>query len=449
MAIVAEDRRIAPASDRDGPGRRLPRAVETGPVTITGARIFLPRRCTRSSAHASPSSTRGSATCSRAWAASSSTFWPEILREQDARNDRLRDQVAPGTWWNDKLPATFDDHRAPILGQVSVGSFMTDLLRRFGVRPDAAIGYSMGESAALVALGAWTDRDEMTRRLVESPLFATELAGPCHAARRAWGLEPGEPVDWVAGIVPRSAAAVRGGDPRPAPRLRPDHELGRGDRDRRPAFRRASGRERAELPVPRAADRQHGPLRDRPGRRGGVPRAPRPAHVRGGRHRVLQRRLGPALRARSRERPPRPSRRRPRTRSTSRPWSSEPTPTVSGSSSRWGPGGSCTRLIGRILGDRPHLACSACLPDRDALCHGAGDAGRPGRPPGPGRPRAASSSLTDGPEISSTHAAGPHAADPRREIRIEPGLPPLRAAAIARASSQHAYRAGAFAWSSG
>src|SRR3954452_15994855 len=67
----------------------------------------------------------------------------------------------------------------------------------------------MGESAALVSLGVWTDRDEMARRLVDSPLFVTELAGPCHAARRAWGLGPDEPVDWVAGIVPRSPGAVQ------------------------------------------------------------------------------------------------------------------------------------------------------------------------------------------------------------------------------------------------
>ena len=32
-----------------------------------------------------------------------------------------------------------------------------------------------------------------------------------------------------------------------------------------------------------------------------------------------------------------------------------------------GPGGSCTRLVGRILADRTHLACSVCLPDRDPL----------------------------------------------------------------------------------
>ena len=32
-----------------------------------------------------------------------------------------------------------------------------------------------------------------------------------------------------------------------------------------------------------------------------------------------------------------------------------------------GPGSSCTRLIDRILGDRPHVAVSACRPDRDSF----------------------------------------------------------------------------------
>ena len=71
------------------------------------------------------------------------------------------------------------------------------------------IGYSLGESAGLFALAAWTERDEMLRRLDASPLFRTELAGPCDAARRAWGLAAGEPVDWVAGIVACPAETVR------------------------------------------------------------------------------------------------------------------------------------------------------------------------------------------------------------------------------------------------
>src|SRR5262249_3439479 len=77
------------------------------------------------------------------------------------------------------------------------------------IEPDAAIGYSLGETAALIALRAWRCRDLLFHRLQSSPLFHTELAGRCDAARRVWGVPASEPVDWVAGIVPCSSEAVR------------------------------------------------------------------------------------------------------------------------------------------------------------------------------------------------------------------------------------------------
>ncbi len=136
-------------------------------------------------------------------------LWPEVLRGQDAENQFLRDQLDPRVWWASKAPHAFNGHLEPILGSVSVACLVTDLLRGVGLAPDAAIGYSLGETAALVALRAWSARDEMLHRLRSSPLFHTELAGPCDAARRVWGIPPGEPVDWVAGIVPRSPEEVR------------------------------------------------------------------------------------------------------------------------------------------------------------------------------------------------------------------------------------------------
>ena len=138
-----------------------------------------------------------------------SALWPEVLDAQDSESAYLKEQLDPRIWWNDELPRSFADHRDPIKGSVSVSALVTDVLRGLGVSPDAAIGYSLGESAALIALKAWTDRDEMLRRLRSSSLFSTELAGPCDAARRLWEIPPAEPVDWVAGIVPRSAEAVR------------------------------------------------------------------------------------------------------------------------------------------------------------------------------------------------------------------------------------------------
>ncbi|RMF80869.1 MAG: acyltransferase domain-containing protein, partial [Planctomycetota bacterium] len=86
---------------------------------------------------------------------------------------------------------------------------MSDLLRGFGVAPDAAIGYSLGETTALFALRAWRDRDEMHERLLRSPLFTRELAGECRAARAAWNLRDHEAVDWRVVAINRSAADAR------------------------------------------------------------------------------------------------------------------------------------------------------------------------------------------------------------------------------------------------
>ncbi len=153
-----------------------------------------------------------------------SALWPEICRAQDLRLEHLRDQFSPDLWWESGLPAQLHDHRGPILGQVAVSSLATEVLSMLGVAPAGAIGYSMGESAALVALHAWTDRDTLACDLTNSPLFATELAGPCLAARRVWQLDPADPVEWVAVIVACSAAQSRGRDRRAIASLRLDSQ---------------------------------------------------------------------------------------------------------------------------------------------------------------------------------------------------------------------------------
>ena len=121
--------------------------------------------------------------------------WPEILRLQDRENARLASQMRVDKFWNGPLTAeVLADHRALICGQVCFGTMVADLAAHFGVKPDAAIGYSLGESTALLALRAWRQRDEMLDRLSNSPLFERDLAGG---------------PEWVAGMVDRSAQTVR------------------------------------------------------------------------------------------------------------------------------------------------------------------------------------------------------------------------------------------------
>lgn len=122
--------------------------------------------------------------------------WPEILRRQDGENAQLASQMCVDRFWNGPLTEeTLSDHRALICGQVCFGTFMADLAAHFGIKPDAAIGYSLGESTALLALRAWRGRDDMLERLRNSSLFASDLAGG---------------PEWVTGVVDRSSEAVRG-----------------------------------------------------------------------------------------------------------------------------------------------------------------------------------------------------------------------------------------------
>ncbi|MCW8133015.1 MAG: type I polyketide synthase, partial [Planctomycetota bacterium] len=139
-----------------------------------------------------------------------SAQWPEVPRAQDRENEWLRGQIVPSLFWNGQDDEELlEDARALIFGQVAAGTLFADLLRRFGVKPDACLGYSLGESAGFFGLRAWKARDEMYRRMRASTLFTMDLAGPCNAARKSWGLPLGEQAGWTVGIVARPAAQVR------------------------------------------------------------------------------------------------------------------------------------------------------------------------------------------------------------------------------------------------
>lgn len=128
--------------------------------------------------------------------------WPAILRAQNQHNNFLRQQFQPDVFWRGSGNFS-DNHKAMIFGQVSLGTAVSDLVRSFGIEPQVAIGYSLGETASLFSLGAWRDRDLMLERIANSRLFTDELAGDCNAARRAWQLPGQEAVDWVLGVIDR------------------------------------------------------------------------------------------------------------------------------------------------------------------------------------------------------------------------------------------------------
>ncbi|MFM7316488.1 MAG: beta-ketoacyl synthase N-terminal-like domain-containing protein, partial [bacterium] len=138
-----------------------------------------------------------------------SARWPELFDHICSEWATPRTELYPGLFWHGEIPENPEDHCDLIFGQAALGMAVSDFTRRMGVEPDAMMGLSLGESVQLLASGAWVDHDELWQRMRQSDLFKTELAGPCHAARRYWKLAPDEPVDWLTVVVPKPLEVVR------------------------------------------------------------------------------------------------------------------------------------------------------------------------------------------------------------------------------------------------
>lgn len=103
---------------------------------------------------------------------------PSLGDSVRARHGSAAGPVDPGP-----APTTLEQIRSA----ARLATVHTELCRGpLGLRPDAAIGYSSGETAALVALGAWPDAEGLYAAARASGLFTRELTGELRAVRRAW-----------------------------------------------------------------------------------------------------------------------------------------------------------------------------------------------------------------------------------------------------------------------
>ncbi|MFD8490126.1 beta-ketoacyl synthase N-terminal-like domain-containing protein [Streptomyces sp. NPDC059712] len=85
-----------------------------------------------------------------------------------------------------------------------------------GLRPDAAIGFSSGESTALIVLGAWPDAAGLYQAVSDSDVFRFDLSGEFRAAHRFWrghGLERGRWAEYLVHATPADVRAALAGEP--------------------------------------------------------------------------------------------------------------------------------------------------------------------------------------------------------------------------------------------
>ncbi len=145
--------------------------------------------------------------------------WPLLIGQVDAETGQLKRQMIPEcfvpyrmSWENQwEIQALHRIHADPLLaifGQVMHGVVTARLMQQFMAPPRAVIGYSLGETAGLVAMGVWKGQDRLLKRMLESPLFKTDLTGPCLSLRKAWNIEPEKRFEWQVVAVDRAADEV-------------------------------------------------------------------------------------------------------------------------------------------------------------------------------------------------------------------------------------------------
>jgi PfaB family protein len=89
----------------------------------------------------------------------------------------------------------------------------TVALELFGLRPQAAFGYSLGEASMLFGLGVWGDGDESFGRLRRDGLFESRLGGRRDAVAEHWRRRPldgaaADASDWSSLVLKASPARV-------------------------------------------------------------------------------------------------------------------------------------------------------------------------------------------------------------------------------------------------
>lgn len=133
--------------------------------------------------------------------------FPSRLRSIEDRCGPLR-EVA-GWAYDEKPPGTLHVLEqiwgASLLAQLHA-SITRDLL---GLTPQAVLGYSSGESAALSAMGVWSDTAALIADARASELFSHELVGDIAAFRRVWARWGVAGDRWASYLVSASAEEIR------------------------------------------------------------------------------------------------------------------------------------------------------------------------------------------------------------------------------------------------
>ncbi len=82
------------------------------------------------------------------------------------------------------------------------------LTEHFGIKPNFAMGYSMGEASMWASLNVWKTPHNMIEATQTNSIFTTDISGRLDCVRQAWQLEHGEDIVWNSFVVRAAPADI-------------------------------------------------------------------------------------------------------------------------------------------------------------------------------------------------------------------------------------------------
>ena len=120
---------------------------------------------------------------------------PELA---DRLSRRYRDLHSLGGWIYERSAQVQPSLEEQLRGCSLLCQLHAELTRGvLGIEPVAVMGISSGETNSLFAMGAWQDIEQMFAEIHASGIYERETAGQFDAARRSWKIAAAESIEWT------------------------------------------------------------------------------------------------------------------------------------------------------------------------------------------------------------------------------------------------------------
>ncbi|WP_076537238.1 PfaB family protein [Shewanella sp. UCD-KL21] len=144
-------------------------------------------------------------------------FFPDLYAQLERDGD-VKAMLQADSIYADNAKVTDMSLGELAIAGVGASYILTKVLTEyFNVKPDFAMGYSMGEASMWASLGVWKQPHSMIEATQTSSIFTTDISGRLDCVRKAWQLNQTEDIVWNSFVVratPVDIAAVLSQYPR-------------------------------------------------------------------------------------------------------------------------------------------------------------------------------------------------------------------------------------------